>query len=141
MTICEYKKIIIDLFKWSCATPTQWEEMAQAVLEASEAGKTPGIDEEFVLPEKYDYIHGLTDYEYKQIIIDLFKRGHATSTQWEEMAQAVLEASEAGKTPNGDPAPWSDLLAGGKYEEWLCQLEEAKLVVKALEQSFPKKEV
>ena len=42
---------------------------------------------------------------------------------------------------NGDPAPWSDLLAGGKYEEWLCQLEEAKLVVWALEGRFPKKEV
>ena len=30
---------------------------------------------------------------------------------------------------NGDPAPWSDLLAGGKYEEWLEQLEIAKKVL------------
>jgi hypothetical protein len=119
MTICEYKQIIIDLFKWNCATPTQWGEMAQAVLEASEAGKTPGIDEEFVLPEKYDYIHGLTDHEYKQIIIDFFKRGHATSTQWGEMAQAVLEASEAGKTPKID----EKLILQEKYD-YICSLTE-----------------
>src|SRR5690554_3942021 len=61
MTICEYKQIIIDLFKCGRATPIQWEEMAQAVLDASEAGKTPKIDEKLILQEKYDYICGLTE--------------------------------------------------------------------------------
>ena len=60
MTICEYKQIIIDLFKRGHATSTQWEEMAQAVLEASEVGKTPKINEKLILQEKYDYICGLT---------------------------------------------------------------------------------
>jgi hypothetical protein len=27
---------------------------------------------------------------------------------------------------NGDMAPWGDLIAGGKYEEWLLPLEEAR---------------
>jgi len=30
---------------------------------------------------------------------------------------------------NDDPAPWSDLLAGGRYEKWLEQLEIAKKVL------------
>jgi hypothetical protein len=61
MTISEYKNIIIDLFKCGRATPIQWEEMAQAVLEASEAGKTPMIDEGLILHEKYDYICSLAE--------------------------------------------------------------------------------
>lgn len=30
---------------------------------------------------------------------------------------------------NGDPAPWSDLLSGGRYGQWLEQLEKAKIVL------------
>ncbi|HHW90678.1 MAG TPA: hypothetical protein GX745_07250 [Clostridiales bacterium] len=34
-----------------------------------------------------------------------------------------------GLRANGDPAPWEELLPGGKYGAWLGQFEEAKTVL------------
>lgn len=33
---------------------------------------------------------------------------------------------------NGDPSPWSDLLSGGRYEEWLASLEVAERLLSEL---------
>ena len=38
MNVVEYKQAVIGLFQCGNATPEQWEEMATAVLQASESG-------------------------------------------------------------------------------------------------------
>jgi len=32
---------------------------------------------------------------------------------------------------NGDPAPWSDLIAGGRFEEWSAGIEQLRALVAA----------
>ena len=47
----------------------------------------------------------MTIVEYKTKVIDLFKNGSPTETQWQEMANAVLHVSENhGSIPNIDSA-------------------------------------
>lgn len=35
-----------------------------------------------------------------------------------------------GLHPSGDPAPWSELTAGGRFQEWLFDLETARAALK-----------
>lgn len=38
-----------------------------------------------------------------------------------------------GLHPNGDSAPWTDLLAGGCYEEWLYEYSQAQALMEKME--------
>lgn len=53
MTIDEYKNAVIELFKSGNATPEQWGEMANAVLNASEGDeKTMFMTDKYILDQE-----------------------------------------------------------------------------------------
>lgn len=51
-----------------------------------------------------------------------------------EAVRGLIAQSEgvAGLHLNGDVAPWADLMTGGRYEEWLTDLDRAKAALDAL---------
>ena len=72
---------------------------------------------------------------FRNVLIEQIRRAKKAETQLAEVVEAVnalIESSEgvAGLHLNGDLAPWEELLAGGRFEEWLGILSSLPDTVK-----------